>query len=334
MPPTPPSPKSALYAGFPAQGEGVGVTDGRGGKDEAARRPDRILSAVALRLLSVALFAVMNVLIKLAEQRGAWIGEILFYRQFGAACLIGAVVAVGPGWRSVATRRMPAHGLRTVIGLAAMAANFGAILVMPLAEVTTLGFTMPIFATILGAVLLREPTGWHRWAAVTAGFVGVLIVARPGGTTFPAWGIVLGLGGALLTANVSILLRQIARTETALTTVFWFSTLSLAPLGLLYAFVARGHPLDVWALLLGIGLVGGMAQWAMTSALGLGPVSVVVPMDYSALIWATAFGWLVFATLPGPSTWLGAPIIVASGLYIVWREHLRRRTETVQVTAV
>ena len=295
---------------------------------------DRLRAAIGLRLASVAVFGVMNVLIKMCEGQGAAIREILFFRQFGAALLVGGIVLHGPGWRSLGSRRMHAHVLRAVVGLCAMACTFGAILALPLAEATTIGFTMPIFATILGALVLREQTGWHRWAAVAIGFVGVLIVAQPGGGHFSSWGAALGLAGALLTAAVSILLRQIGRTEAAMTTVFWFSTLSLVPLGLIYALVAAPHPPSVWLLLLSVGLCGGIAQLAMTSALGLGPVSVVVPFDYSALIWATLWGWLVFDTLPGPATWIGAPIIVGSGLYIVWREHVRRRTETVQaVTA-
>ena len=285
---------------------------------------DRILAAIGLRLMSVALFSLMIVLVKLAGQHGAAFGEILFYRQFGAAWLVGLVVMLGPGWRSVATRRMPAHLLRTAVGLAAMACGFAAIVYLPLAEATSIGFTMPIFATVLGAVILREPTGWHRWVAVAAGFAGVLIVVRPSDVHFPLWAALVGLAGAFLTANVSILLRQIARTEAALTTVFWFSVLSLAPLALVYAFAAQAHPLTTWLLLAGVGLLGGGAQVAMTAALGLGPVSVVVPMDYTALLWATLLGWLVFDVLPGPATWIGAPIIVASGLYIVWREHVRR----------
>ena len=294
---------------------------------------DRLLPAIALRLTSVGLFACMNVLIKLSEAHGASIGEILFFRQFGAACLIIAILAAGPGLGSVATRRMPAHVLRAIIGLSAMACTFMSVLSLPLAESTTIGFTMPIFATILGALVLRESTGWHRWAAVIIGFIGVLIVAQPGGDHFPLWGAAFGLGGALLTACVSILLRQISRTEAPLTTVFWFSTLSLIPLSLIYLFVAKAHPPIVWLLLAGVGLFGGAAQVAMTTALRFGPVSVVVPMDYSSLLWATAFGWIVFGVLPGVWTWVGAPIIVASGLYIVWREHRHRVTLTMQATA-
>lgn len=290
----------------------------------AAASPDRILLAVTLRLMSAALFASMNAVIKLCEAGGASFGEIIFFRQFGAALLMIVVLATGPGFASVKTDRFGAHVLRTAMGLTAMTFTFNAILMLPLAESTTIGFTMPIFATILGALILREPTGWHRWAAVITGFAGVLIVAQPGGSAFPLLGALSGLAAAMTTASVSILLRTIAKTEATLTTVFWFSTLSLVPLGIVYTFVWQPHGALTWALLLGVGLIGGAGQLAMTGAIRFGPVSVVLPMDYSSLLWATLYGWLIFTVLPTPTTWIGAPIIIASGLYIVWREHVRR----------
>ena len=299
----------------------------------ATASPDRILFAVGLRLVSVLLFAGMNTLIKLSEAGGASLGEILFFRQAGAAVLMVVVIVSGPGMRSVATTRLPAHILRAALGLSAMALTFTTILALPLAESTTIGFTMPIFATILGALVLREPTGWHRWGAVLMGFAGVLIVAQPGTGHFPLIGAITGLSAALLTASVSILLRQLSRSESTTTTVFWFSTLSLVPLAIVYAFVAQLHAPVIWLLLAGIGMFGGAAQLAMTGALRFGPVSVVVPMDYSSLLWATLSGWLVFGVLPDTWTWVGAPVIIASGLYIVWREHVRRRVETDQAIA-
>ncbi|OYX40082.1 MULTISPECIES: DMT family transporter [unclassified Sphingomonas] len=299
----------------------------------ATASPDRILLAVTLRLMSAALFAGMNALMKLCETGGAGLGEIIFFRQFGAACLMVVVLATGPGFASVKTERFGAHILRTVMGLTAIGFSFNAILMLPLAESTTIGFTMPIFATILGALVLREPTGWHRWGAVIAGFMGVLIVAQPGGDHFPLLGALSGLAGAFITASVSILLRTIAKTEATLTTVFWFSTLSLVPLGIIYAFVWQPHQAMTWALLMGVGVVGGIAQLAMTGAIRFGPVSVVLPMDYSSLLWATIYGWLIFNVLPTPATWIGAPIIIASGLYIVWRERVRHKQETMQAIA-
>ena len=292
--------------------------------------PDRILPAVALRLLSVVFLATMSALIKLAETRGAHFAEIIFFRQAAGVPLLTAWIAAGPGLRSVATRRIGAHITRTIIGLTSMACLFGALMILPLAEATTFQFTVPIFATILGVLFLREPTGWHRWAAVVAGFVGVLIVARPGTGHMPLGGAALGLAAATLTAAVSILLRQIGKTESAATTVFWFTILSMPPLGLLYAFHLAPHPPAVWAMLVAIGMVGAAGQLALTGALKLGPVSLVVPMDYSSLLWATLYGWLLFGVLPGAATWIGAPVIIGSGLYIVWREHLRHRIETEQ----
>jgi drug/metabolite transporter (DMT)-like permease len=294
---------------------------------------DRILPAIGMRLLSVVIFALMNSAIKLAERHGASVSEILFFRQFGACLLVSGVILAGPGLPSIATRRMPAHIVRAIVGLSAMAFTFNGIVALPLAEATTIGFTVPIFATILGALWLREPTGWHRWGAVIAGFIGVLIVARPGGEHFPLWGAGCALAGAFGTASVSILLRQIGKTESALTTVFWFSALSLIPLSVVYALAVQPHGLVAWVCLASVGILGGLAQIAMTTSLRLGPVSVVVPMDYSSLLWATLLGWLVFDTLPAEATWFGAPIIVASGLYIVWREHVRRQDETEQAIA-
>ena len=297
---------------------------------EVSINDDRLFSAIGLRLLAVALFAGMMVGIKLAQQGGATLGEILFYRQAGAALLVSGVVAAGPGLASLKSERMPAHLWRCVVGLISMGFGFSAVLALPLAEVTTIGFSMPIFATVLGALMLGEPTGWRRWAAVLAGFVGVVIVAQPGGGQIPLSGAVLGIISAVLTAWVSIMLRQIGRTESALTTVFWFSALSLLPLGAIYLYQAQAHELRTWLLLAAVGLLGGAAQLAMTSSLARGPVSVVVPMDYTSLLWATLLGWWVFGTLPVPATWIGAPIIIGSGLFIVWREHVRRRGATRQ----
>ncbi|PAX09476.1 DMT family transporter [Sphingomonas lenta] len=291
---------------------------------------DRIPAAIGLRLLSVALFGTMNAVIKLAEGAGAELMEILFFRQFGAALLITAVIAAGPGLGSVRTRRMGSHLLRAVVGLAAMACFFTAIMALPLAESTAIGFTIPVFATIIGALVLKEPTGVWRWGAVLAGFLGVLIVTQPGGSSIPLWAAGVALCGCLLTAFVSILLRRMSRTESTGTTVFWFSVLSLPPLGALYLFDVQAHPPLTWAYLFGIGFLGGAAQFAMTGSLRLGPVSVVVPMDYSSLLYATLLGWLLFDALPAPATWVGAPIIIASGLVIVWREQVRRRQETSQ----
>ncbi|MFZ5747243.1 MAG: DMT family transporter [Pseudomonadota bacterium] len=286
---------------------------------------DRILTGLGLRLFAVFCLASMAALIKLAETGGASLIETLFFRQLCALPLVLAFLAAGPGLASVRTDKLRAHATRAAVGMVGMVFNFGSVMLLPLAEASTLQFTVPIFAAILGALVLREPTGWHRWGAVLAGFVGVLIVAQPSGSHFSAIGTAVGLTAALLVAIIAILLRQLGRTESAGTTVFWFTALSVPPLAVAYCFVATPHDPGTWAALIGLGLVGGVGQLALTAALRHAPVSVVVPMDYSSLIWATLYGWLLFGVWPGAATWIGAPVIIASGLYIASREHLRAR---------
>jgi drug/metabolite transporter (DMT)-like permease len=208
---------------------------------------------------------------------------------------------------------------------------FSAVIMLPLAEATTLQFTVPIFATILGAVLLREPTGWHRWGAVIAGFIGVVILAQPGSGHIPLLGAATGLTAALLSAAVTVLVRHIGKTERPTTTVFYFSLLSLVPLTPFMLMSVGAHDTWTWTLLVLVGLTGGIGQIFMTSSLSLAPVAVVVPVDYSGLVWATIYGWLLFSVLPTAWTWVGAPIIVASGLYIVWREHRLKLATTAAI---
>ena len=277
----------------------------------------------------------MGALIKLASTCEINLAETLFFRQLFALPVVLLWVLLGPGIASLKTKRLPKHLSRTLFGLTGMIFNFGAVILLPLAEATTLQFTVPIFATILSVLFLKEFAGIHRWSAVFFGFIGVLIVVQPGGGHFPLYSGLVGLMAAFMVAIISLQLRELGKTETAPTTVFWFSLLSLPVLGAVYIFFAQPHDAKAWVLLAGIGIIGGLGQMALTAALRWAPVSVVVPMDYSSLIWATLYGYALFGVLPGSSTWLGAPLIIASGLYIVWREHRlsKRNTDTVTAAA-
>lgn len=286
---------------------------------------ERILTGIGLRLLAIFLLSGMTALVKLTVARGATLPETMFFRQLASLPIVLAFVAAGPGLASLRTQRFGAHLRRAAVGTVGMVFTFGSVLLLPLAEATVLSFTVPIFATIMGALFLSERVGVHRWGAVIIGFLGVLIVAQPSGGHFPLVGTVVGLLAALFVALVAILLRQIGQTEPTGTTVFWFATLSLVPLSIAYAVVARAHDPLTWALLIATGLVGGMGQLALTGAVRFAPVSAVVPMDYSGLIWATLFGWTLFGALPTAWTWIGAPVIIGSGLYIAWRERRRGR---------
>jgi drug/metabolite transporter (DMT)-like permease len=291
----------------------------------ARTHTDRPLYAITLRLLAMMMLATTYAFGKLLVERGVNLVEILFYRQLFAfpVAAIWAFATLGFALRPKAP--MKTHATRTTLGLVGMLFNFGAVALLPLAEATSIGFTMPIFATILSALVLKEPTGMHRWGAVILGFVGVIIMAHPESANFASFGLLVALVGAFITALVAIVLRDLGRTEQAPVIVFWFTLLSLPPMALLMLWFAQAHDPVTWLLLAGLGITGGAAQLLMTSSLKWGPVSIVIPMDYSQMIWATWAGWLLWASWPLPSTWAGAVLIAVSGLYIAWREHVLRR---------
>jgi drug/metabolite transporter (DMT)-like permease len=296
----------------------------------AEQRP---LAGISLRLLTALLLAVMFALVKLASTRGVNVVESLFYRQCGSALCATGLVAAGPGFDSLRTRRVWAHVGRMALGLAAMAFNFVAFILLPLAEATTIGFSVPIFSVVLAALLLGEPTGKWRWGAVAAGFAGVLLIVQPGSGDVPLLGASVAIVAALLTASVTIVIRRLGATERAATTVFWFAVSSLVPLGILMLHFAGPHDGATWLILVGLALAGGLAQLTLTGALRLAPVALVMPMDYTSLLWAVLLGASIFGELPSPWTWIGAPIIIASGLVIVWREHRLHRRATLSAQA-
>ncbi len=293
---------------------------------------ERPLAGIALRLLTALLLACMFALVKLASTRGVHVVESLFYRQIGSAvCAIG-LVAAGPGFASLRTRRIGAHVGRMALGVTAMALNFLAMILLPLAEATAIGFSVPIFSTVLAAIVLGEPTGRWRWGAVAAGFAGVLLIVQPGSGEVPLVGASVALVAALLTAAVTIVIRRLGATERATTTVFWFAVSSLVPLGLLMLAFGDAHDSVTWAILGVMALAGGLAQLTLTAALRLAPVALVMPMDYTSLLWATLLGAWLFSELPTPWTWVGAPVIIMSGLVIVWREHRLARRAAVSAS--
>lgn len=283
----------------------------------------RALAGIAARLVAAALLAIMFALAKAAQQRGVHVVESIFWRQLLSIPLMLLIVMQGPGLTALRTARPGAHALRMVLGLSGMTLNFLGMTMLPLAEATTIGFSVPLFATLFAALLLGEPTGRWRWSAILLGFVGVLVVVRPSEALLSSPGALVALSGALITALVSIQIRHLGRTEAATTIVFWFTLTSLLPLGAAMVWVAAPHDGTSWALIGGVALCGALAQWALTESLRLAPVSVVLPMDYSSLVWAALLGWLIFAEWPSPTILIGAPIIAASGLIIFWRERCR-----------
>lgn len=280
----------------------------------------RPLLGIMLRLAAMAALGMMFALLKLAAGHGVHLVESLFWRQLaGLPAVILWLWSLGK-LHEIRTQNPVAHGLRSFLGLSAMSLNFAAMTMLPMAEATTISFASPIFATILAAILLAEPTGKYRWGAVLLGFVGVLLAIQPAQASHGT-GPWVALVGALLTATVLIQLRRMSRYESAGAIVFWFSLSTLIPLGIGMFFVSKQHDAASWAIIAGMATCGAIGQLLLTSAMRHASVATVATMDYSGLIWSVLFGYLIFDTLPGPATCAGALLIISAGLVIIWREH-------------
>ena len=258
----------------------------------------RPLLALLIRLGAIAALATMGALIKLAAERGVHVLEIMFWRQFLTLPMVIVWLLATTGIGALATKRPGTHFLRGLYGTIGMVLNFGAVILLPLAEATTINFTVPIWAVLLSILLLKEKVGVWRWSAVLLGFAGILVIARPGDGHFPLYGALVALGGAFMIALISIQIADLNRTEQPLTIVFYFACVTTPITALALPFVMTGHDGDEWLLLLGIGLAGALGQLLLTAALRFGKVASVIVMDYSGLFWATLYGWWLFGMLP------------------------------------
>ncbi|KAK0332510.1 hypothetical protein LTR94_024557 [Friedmanniomyces endolithicus] len=300
-------------------------------------RTEEYGKGIALRIAAAGSFSVMAAVLKLASFDGVVAPEMLFYRAFfGLPVVLFWVMTSQGGLKALGTRRPWAHVTRSVIGITSILCVFQTLTILPLADATTISFTAPIFATILSYFILKEAVGPRRWAAVAVGFIGVIIVMRPGAgdqAAPPLIGIGFGLAAAFLTAAVTITLRQLRGTEHVASIVFWFFVASSIVGALLLPFVGAFHQPSTYLLLIGSGLAGGLAQLFMTASLKAAPVAVVAPFDYLQIVGAVAFGWWLMDTTPTLNTVAGASLIAASGLYTAWREHVRRKASLIQPTA-
>lgn len=281
----------------------------------------RPILALGLRILAALMIATMFMLGKLASEARIALPEIMFWRQaVSLPILLGYLVATA-GLHRLRTQRLGSHVLRGAVGMTGMFCNFAAVALLPLAESTTLGFAAPLFAVVLTGMVVGERVGPWRWTAVLFGFAGVLVIAQPGQSPIPMLGAAAGLASAMFNAVISFQIRDLGRTEEPIRVVFYFSLFGTLAMGVLLPFFITPHTPYQWMLLLAMGVVGTIGQLLMTTALRLGAVASVIVMDYTALIWATVYGWLVWDHLPPTSTWLGAPLIITAGLVIAWREH-------------
>ena len=265
----------------------------------------------------------MGALLKLASTQGLNAVELVFYRSLFSVPVVLLWVMSREQLSVLRPNNPLAHVWRSGLGLLSMGLTFQALILLPLADATAINFTAPIFATVLSFLILKEHVGPYRWAAVLVGFVGVLIVARPGGSSLPVLGVAAALLAATGSAGVTTTLRHLQRSENISAIVFWFAVAGIIVAGALMPFFGHGHSIEGLALAAAGGLAGGAGQLFMTSSLRA-PVAVVMPFDYLQIVAATVYGWLLFSDVPTVNTVAGAALIAGSGLFTAWREHRRR----------
>lgn len=281
------------------------------------------LRGILMMLLATFLFTIMDSLAKWLSEDYP-IVQIIFFRSVFALIPLGVLLFRG-GLAPLRTTRLVAHVGRALVGLSALYVFFLSVKLMPIADVYALAFAAPIFVTALSVLLLDEQVGVRRWCAVMVGFIGVMVMLQPGAGVFQPQAL-LPLLGALLYAFVVIIIRTLGKTETSVAIVFYAMLTSGLVTGAVLPFVWVTPDLTGFALLVCIGVVGGCAQLSMTVAFRSAEASLVVPFEYSAMLWAVLIGYLVWGDVPGAHIWTGSVIVVASAVYIAFRELRAHKT--------
>jgi len=269
-------------------------------------------------------FAVMHTLIRYVSAE-LHPFQIAFFRNvFGMLIFIPMLLRYG--FAPFKTKRLPLHVLRGVMNIVAMLAFFTALSIAPLARVTALSFSAPIFTAVLSVFILGERFRLHRWSAILLGFAGTLVILRPGIIAMDL-GSILVLSSAFLWGITMIVIKVLSRTDSAMTITSYMNVMLAIFAFIPAVWVWRTPALETWGWLVVIGLSGTLAQLALTQALKEGETTVVLPFDFLKLIWVSIFGFWLFGEIADLWTWVGAAIIIASAFYMAHREKKANRTK-------
>lgn len=293
------------------------------------------LLGIALKVAATFAFTLMAAI---ARHLGETIpvGQMVFFRSaFAFVPILVFMALAGQGIAALATTRPLLHARRAATGVLAMFTYFAALTYLPLADVTAISFASPLIVVALAAVFLGETVRLYRWSAVAIGFVGVLIMVSPHlGEGFDRGaagvGIALAVVNAFLVAFTMIFIRMMSGSESALAITFYFQLTCTIVSLMTLPFAWAAPTIEQLALLVTLGILGGIGQLFMTNGYRFAQASTLANFDYAAMIWAILFGWLFFGELPVVAVYVGAAIVIASGLFIAWRERqlgLKRAAE-------
>jgi drug/metabolite transporter (DMT)-like permease len=283
---------------------------------------DNVVLGMAAAMGAFFMFSLMVLFAKLLSENHSVI-EIAFYRNLiGILPFLFVIFALGRRDIMQLHTKPVLVISRAVIGTASLIITFFAYSLMPLAETTALLFASSLFIPVLAVFILREAVGPYRWSAVIVGFAGVLVMVRPTGDVY-VLGVVVALSAALLHAILQIFLRYLGRFEKPETISFYFFVVGTLLTATAMPFIAVRPTIDELPLLLGVGLSGAAAQWMLSLAYRHAPAAVVSVFNFSSIVWATLFGFMIWNEWPTSTVVAGAVIVIASNLLIIWRESRR-----------
>ena len=285
------------------------------------KQSDNVKGALILMLAAFG-FSLMVAMIKVVGERLP-VTQILFLRQLGMTIMLAPIlIKTFPG--SLNSSRIHLQFARILLALIAMVFGFTAVINMPLADATAIAFAKSFFVTIFAVIFLKETVGVYRWSAVAIGFIGVLVMLRPGTAGFSVYGL-MAVCAAASAGLVMVIIRILTRTDPP-STILAYQAIGVGLIMAIPAMIQWVPPTPTeWALLAGIGFVSYFAQKANIYAFSYGEASLLASLDYVRIVYATLFGWVLFSELPQTSTWIGAGIVIIASIYTVHRETKRKQ---------
>ncbi|MGY8996825.1 MAG: DMT family transporter [Alphaproteobacteria bacterium] len=280
--------------------------------------------AIALMVLAMCLMASMDATSKwLVEEIS--IPQILLVR-FGIFLIVALALAGRRGFaRTIRSQRPGLQIIRSIVMLAEITVFIWAFSLLPLADVHAIAAISPLMATALAVPLLREKVGWHRWSAVVIGFIGVLIIVRPGSGVI-GWAALVPLLAAFLWALLQVLIRKVGLEDSVETTALYSAVIAVVVMALFAPFTWQAPTGEQWAILVLTGVLGSAGLLVLFKALQLGAASALQPFSYSMVLWAIVLGFLIWGHFPDAWTLTGVAIVVAGGLYAFSRERAADRS--------
>ena len=304
-----------------------------------------LFKGIGFKLASALLFAAMSALVR-DLGKVAPVGQMVFFRSAFAVVPVVIIYA----WRgelgtAVRTSRPLGQLGRGLLSVAGMFSNFGALVRLPLADVTAISFASPLITVALAALILKERVRVYRWSAVIVGFAGVIVMLIPNfsvdhyaaiGATVATVGSMLALSSCLCNAATVIQTRRLTQSETTSSIVFYFSLVCAIAGALTLPFDWYTPTIPQLCGLIALGVLGGLAHILLTESYRHAEASVVAPFDYTSMLWALLLGYWLFGELPATLVYVGASIVAGAGLFVIFRERqlgLKRAREVEEQAA-